>query len=490
MWPWNRHRLSSAANLANHELGRLGVFRLLLGAAFTGCLALGSTGSGKTTGAFGWVLTQFIFSTLRMGGLFLCSKPEDRRMIEELARRAGRADDLVIFEPGGRHAFNLLQYELMGPGGMAALRIENVVRLFQIVLEIAERSRGSASGSGDHLYFQRAALQLLRMTLLCLILAEELVTLENIQRFVLTAPQSLAEAESAEWRASSFSYQTMCKADDRLSTPSETKDFEQALLYWMREYAAMDPKPRGSIVSTFSVMADMFNRGAIRDTFFSETTITPEACREGKIIVLDFSVLVWNEVGRVIQAAFKFVWQRAMERLPPTRPVFLAADEFQGFLTTHDATFQATARSSQVCTLYATQNLPGMYEAVGGEPGRHVIDNLLGNLRLKFFHAQDDAVTCEWQSKLGGQVRRFLVNANTQPQVGEFDWFRPAKNTSSGISENWEYRIQPWEWSRHLRTGGPRHGFKVDAYLYQGGVPFGDTDDPFLLVTFDQLRNA
>lgn len=492
MWPWKKPKsLAKAGWPLEMQLARLSpadVWRL--SDAVTGTIALGSTGSGKSSGG----AIFFLLAMLRagMGGLVLCVKPDDRRMVETCARQLGRRADIVTFGPTEPHRMNLLEYELRHGGGMRTSRLENVIQLFQVILEIAERDRRSDGSSGDNKYFERAALQMLRCALLVLILAGEPITLENIHRFIVTAPRSIEEARSPAWRDKSYCYQTLCKADDQPLTVSEERDFELSLLYFLEEFAAMDAKPRSSIVSTYTTMSDLFQRGVLRDTFFGETNITPDACRQGKIFVLDFPTLRWNETGRIIQSAFKFVWQRSQERhdvAANPRPVFLFSDEAQQFLTSFDGPFQATARSSRICTLYITQNLPGMYEAVGGESGRHVIDALLGNLRLKVFHAQDDGVTCQWQSELLGKTKRLLFNSSAQPQTDQpFDLWRPRSNVSAGFSESWEYLIQPWEWAKNARTGGEANGFLVDATLFQGGRVFNASGKTFLPITFDQRR--
>lgn len=461
------------------------VFRL--SDAVQGILVLGSTGSGKSSGA-AKCLIQWLLAA-GCGGIALCVKTSDRIDMERYAKECGREDDLVIFGPDSPHQFNLLNFELSHGGKLDASRLENVVQLFAIILEIAEKDRQAGGSSGENKYFERAATQLLRASLLPLYLAGETISLDNIRRFIMDAPRSLEEAADETWRQHSYCYQVLCRADDQPMSPSLVKDFELSLLYIMKEFPSMDAKPRSSIVSTYSTMADLFQRGAIRDTFFSDTTITPDACREGKIFILDFPVLKYNDIGRIIQAAFKYVWQRAMERhdvAVTPRPVFLLSDEAQTFLTSFDTIFQATARGSRVATIYLTQNLPGMMEAVGGESGRHAIDALIGNLRLKIFHAQDDPVTCEWQSQLIGQTRRCTFNSNVQsnPQKG-FDFFGD-QNRSAGFSESMEYEIQPWEWSRDLRNGGKQNHYLVDAVAYQGGRLWQSNGKNFLPVTFQQ----
>lgn len=459
-----------------------------LGDAVTGTLITGATGSGKSSA----VARYFVQAMLRhgLGGLVLCVKNSDREDIERYAAACGRSNDLVIFGPSLSPCCNLLAYELGHGGGSPISRLENGVALFQTALEIVEQDRRGGGGSGENKYFERAALQLLRAALLALILSGLPVSVVNLHRCILSAPRSLEESRDSTWRAQSYCYQTLCQADDQVMSASVTQDFELSLTYLMIEFPSMDPKPRSSILSTYTTLADGLQRGFIRDSFFAETNITPDACRAGKILVLDFPTLRWNKVGQIAQALFKFVWQRAQERCDEAakqRPVFLYSDEAQQFLTSWDASFQATARSSRVCTLYVTQNLPGMWEAVGGEQGRHAVNSLLANLRLKLFCAQDDHESCEFQSELIGKHKQLLYSCNTQANEGqEFDFFRPGKNRSVGMHESLEYVIPPWEWSRRFRTGGAEHGYLVDAIAYQGGRLWQANGETYLPVTFSQ----
>jgi hypothetical protein len=299
--------------------------------------------------------------------------------------------------------------------------------------------------------------------------------------------------ESRRWRDSSYCYQTCCQADDAELTESEDRDFQASLIYLLQELPAMDGKPRSSIFSTYTTMSDMLIRGAIRDTFFSQTNVSLDDCRYGKIFVPDYPTTVWNEAGRIAQVLLKTVWQRSQERFDVAshpRPVFLIADEAQNFLSrATDAPFQATARSSLVATIYLSQNLPGLYEATGGEAGRHVIDALTGHLRLKLFASQDDMTTCLWQSEMLGKVKRLIFSGSSQPRTDQpLSLFRPRANVSAGFTESWEYAIQPWEWSHGLRNGGPANGFQIDAVAFQGGRIWQANGRTHLPVTFTQWR--
>ncbi|HEY1066809.1 MAG TPA: hypothetical protein VGE52_11890, partial [Pirellulales bacterium] len=78
--------------------------------ACQGCQVFGSTGSGKTTGSVAAIVRAFLLAGF--GGLFLTSKPDDRRFYERLCRATGRLDDLMVFGPQGDLRYNPLDAEL------------------------------------------------------------------------------------------------------------------------------------------------------------------------------------------------------------------------------------------------------------------------------------------------------------------------------------------------------------------------------------------
>ena len=68
----------------------------------------GKTGSGKTSGA-GDYLFRCLIRHRNTGGLFIASKPEDRRYVERVFKEERTLDDLLIFEPGGQYQYNIME---------------------------------------------------------------------------------------------------------------------------------------------------------------------------------------------------------------------------------------------------------------------------------------------------------------------------------------------------------------------------------------------
>ncbi len=78
------------------------------------------------------------------------------------------------------------------------------------------------------------------------------------------------------------------------------------------------------------------------------------------------------------------------------RPVFLAADECQFFISEYDLKFLSTARSSGASMLYGTQSISALRLMAGGRNPRDYADAIIGYFQTLFLHANTD-----WQPYSG-----------------------------------------------------------------------------------------
>jgi len=450
----------------------------------------GATGSGKSSGSG----RQLALAYLRagMGGLVLTAKPDERALWERYCRDAGRAQDLIVFSPGGHWRFNFLDYELHRSGAGGGLT-ENIVNLFSEACQVAERQTG-AGGREDEGYWRRAMRQMVRNASDILMLGAGRVSIPDLYRLIVSLPTSHSQVGDADWRNRSFAYACLKAADERPKSAMRRDDYALCADYALMEFPGLSEKTRSVIVSTFTSMADVFQRGVPRELFCTTTNIAPEAIEDGKIILMDLSVKEFGEVGQLSQALMKYVFMRSIERRAPQgdlRPVFLWVDESQLFTTDYDFMFQTTARSARVCTVYLTQNLSNYYATLGaGEQGKASADSLLANLNTKIFHANGDPVTNDWAASLIGRSRQYFVNAsNTQPAdvIAALCGLAGNGQTSGGVSEVMEFEVQPRRFSS-LRKGGVANGGLVDAIVFQGGRRFAATGKTWLPVTFQQQR--
>lgn len=459
--------------------------------AFEGCLVLGATGSGKSSGSG----RQIAHSMLRAnwGGIVLTAKAEERRVWEGYCRETGRSRDLVVF--GAANApwrFNAIEHELHRSGEGAGLT-ENIVHLLTAILEAGENHSSGAGQREGEAYWRKAALQLNRNTADLLILAGARMTVHDLYRVVISAPQSLAEFTSKEWQASSFCFACLKEADARPKSPRQASDFEMVADYFCKEFPALSEKTRSIIVSTFTSMVDVLNRGILRELLCTTTNVTPQDAEHGRILLIDLPVKEFGVVGSVAQVIWKYAFQRSIERRDvrrSPRPVFWFADEAQNFVTSYDMQFQTTCRAARVATVLLTQNVGNFYAALGGnEKGTAEAESLFGNLNTKVFHANSDAQSNEFAATLIGRSRVLLSSGNHSRQdadlFGSMTGIQSLGQSSTGFSETFEFEVQPSHFSR-MRTGGPANGGVIDAIVFQNGRAFAGSGRPWMPVMFKQ----
>ncbi len=276
---------------------------LTIGQACEGVHIFGATGSGKTSGSGQALALQFLHGGF--GGLVLTAKPDELATWQRYAELTDRSDDLVIFSPESDHRFNFLAYEASRSGAGGG-QTENIVSLFTTVMEVSER--GNHSGSGSDPFWVRASKQLLRNAVDLCRLSGHPISVKDITAIIRSAPKSHEEARSDQF-VSSRCYQLLDRVDQKFKAGDlselQAHDYQQTFDYWIKEYPALGDKTRSGIVSTFTSLADGFLRGELYQLFCTETTITPEASFDGKIIILNLPLKQWNELGLYAQLVFK-----------------------------------------------------------------------------------------------------------------------------------------------------------------------------------------
>lgn len=457
--------------------------------AVEGSLILGATGSGKSSGP-GDAIREAILAA-EFGGLVFTVKSDEREAWEAACKKTNRLSDLRVFSSREPLRFNFLDFERTREGSGAGLT-ENIVRFFSEVMEVSQRD-SSGGGRDDDRYWVLALRQLLRNLIdLCLI-SGTAVSVPNLYRLAVSAPTTLDQLASDEWKAQSFCFDCLRKADAASKEDfSQTRDFELVADFFTLEWPNLSEKTRSIVLSCFTSMADLLNRGVLRELFCGETNIDPSVTEQGKIILIDMPVKEFGAVGQIAQVLWKVAFQRSIERRDvrrSPRPVFLFADEAQHFVTSQDQMFQTTCRASRVATVYLSQNVSNFYAALGkGEAGKAEADSLFGNLNTKILCANGDPVTNEWASSLIGRTKQVFVSGNTSRST---DWTGsmlgledPAQN-SSGFHEAFEFELQPAAFTR-LRNGGPRNRNMVDAIVVRSGRVFESNARIWKPVTFRQ----
>jgi hypothetical protein len=423
--------------------------------ACEGTQIFGATGSGKTSGSGRALARAFLENDF--GGLVLCAKTDEPELWFRYASEAGRESDILQLS---KEQFNFLAYEANRPGAGAG-QTENLVTLFMQVAEIASQRHGQATADP---YWERAVKQLLRNAVDLLLIARGVVTLAELFDIVRTAPQDVEEAQSEAWQGESTCFDYIQQAGTKaVENPDVQPEYQMTAKYWLEEFPRMDNRPRSSIVSLFTTLADSFLRGTLRKLFSMQTTVIPDHTTLGRIIIVDLPVKEWGELGQYAGVLMKFMTQKALERRPAddTRPVFIWADEAHYFTTAYDQVFQTTARASRACTVYLTQNYSNYLSALGGETARPKVDSLLGNLQTKMFHQNGDAVTNNWAAEaIGRKLQYRLSSSDTH---GHQSW-----SHTESEQQVVDLELQPREFTT-LWKGGPQYRGLVQAVVFQSG---------------------
>lgn len=439
--------------------------------SFAGCQVFGSTGSGKTSGSLSLLCHNFLAAGY--GGVFFTVKSDDRATYERYIRECGREDDLLILGPDSDLRMNFIACEMAQCRDAVGLA-ENLTALIMTVAELGDRSRGpQAGGSENAEYFRNAMMRLCRHAMLVLVLSDAEITVPNLHRLVVSAPRARKDVRDETWQARSFFFRCLQSADKAPMTASQKADFELALLFFLEEWAELSPRTRSTVESTLTATTDALSRGAVRDCLSApEPNFTPSMLYDGKILIVDFPVLMHREIGQLIQVIVKYTLQRAHSRRDVSanpRPTFMICDEYQHLCVDADHVFQTTARSSHTAVVYATQSISTFLDALGAqaEPKVH---SLLGNLQTQVFHQQTDTQTIKYIQELIGRSRQFLMNGNTTHATDVLgSLLGEPGGGSAGFSEHLDFALQAKDLNG-LAKGGPPHWF-TEAIVYMGGKP-------------------
>lgn len=255
---------------------------------------------------------------------------------------------------------------------------------------------------------------------------------------------------------------------------SDQRTFEVVSAYFLNELSVLADKTRSSILEHFFAFAAPFRSGMLADYFATHTSyeVLPERTFEGKIIILNFPVKQFLQLGIYAQCIYKKLWQQAVERRPvnaATQPVFMWIDESQYFINPEDMLFQTTARSSKACTVLITQNISNYYATMGGANSKAFVDSLLGNLGTIIYHNNTDAVMNQWASEAISKDYRGNLTSG---------------DSGISISDEYQYQFLPKNYTL-LRTGGNLNEGIIEAVVTVAGKKFS-TGKNFLKIIFQQ----
>ena len=318
--------------------------------------------------------------------MVLCAKPGEAADWIADMEACGRAADLIHMQPGSPWSFNFIDYEVHRPDGLGTETF-NLVALLEIIIDASAQALSQGGRSEDASFWIAARRELLANAIEPLVAATGRFRLDDLMRFVASAPTSREDVANEAWAERSFCYQVLrASFEAPCGLPLPPNAVRAAADYWYATYADLDPKTRSNVVATLTSAISPFLRGTLHDIFCTSTRLIPELTHEGAVLIVDFPIKTHGTAGVVAAQIMKYQWQKATERRQvsaSTRPTFLHADECQFFLSKYDAEFQSTARSARAATVFLTQNLPTFFTQLPGRDPRAAAESLLGNFQTK-----------------------------------------------------------------------------------------------------------
>jgi len=426
----------------------------------SGTIITGSSGSGKSTTAAMHLARGFLAAG--MGGLVLTAKREETEVWRRYVFEAGREKDLIVFSPDSQHAFDGIHYLMNMPGTKGDH--ENIVEVFSTLLAIGKKEQGAPSDR----YWEQSSEKLMRHSIKLLFLAGQPVSIANIDKVIQSLPTRPGEYAEPEWNAESFTASLIAalKQRENTFTKANWNDLEHVTETLLIKWPAMDPKPRSSIESTWSAMADSFLFEPYRSLFSgSRCTFVPDQTTfENKIIICAFPLLqVGIARGRFVNCMLKLIFMQswlARDLKQCDRPAFLWQDEAAYYLLGkgRDSFYQQTCRGARIANVMIFQNLSQIAEEFGEHQISAKTQTLVSNFSLRLMFGQNDPDTNQACAKMIGQHYRDMESTN----IGQ--------DVSIGRSQQLQFRVLPDDFTRLRR---PDLDSKVaECIVYNGGAPF------------------
>ena len=490
----------------------------------------GVQGAGKTSSA-----KMHAGALLRAGcgGYVTAAKPDVPPQWIGYGKKHGRSSSIILLDEN--EGFNFLEYEMTRHGveGIGA-----VVECLMRVVDATRRASGTASQRGGEVFWEDASRNTLRYALPPIYSARGGLTIPEILRFITTAPTSAEQVTSREWQQNSFMFRMLKLAAEQPKVRLGEGALRNIVNFWREQWPAIPDRTRGNISISITAALDRFNHGRLNRFFCGKTTVVPEMSFHGAILVDAKPTLTWAEDGIVAQQLFKFIWQRAvlnrnsLDPIHRERPLVLWSDEAQETVAPYDGEFLGLARESKCATVYLTQTLPTYFAKIGGDNPRDAALALAGKFGTHVFCSNSCGETNEFASRMIGKVLTRRANfsegssesfnegmsagesVNTGSSFGHSssggsavqnsynknsgstsgkgsNWGNnrgrgSSENVSRGYSESMEYCIEPGEFARSLKTGGPQNGNRVSAVWFQAGRIFKASGRNYLLTEFQQ----
>lgn len=455
---------------------------LTLGDLFTGIAVFGAAGSGKTSSL---VNIAHALMLMDCGFVWLCAKPDELRLVTEIAQQAGRVKDLIVIGQNldgtiSPHRFNPLAYETSLPSTGTG----SVVTYLSDCAKVLAHKEGSRAPAEGERFWEDQFGRLLRYCIDTAKFAARPLTIDLLRRIQLSAPCSTGELADDNWAAKSECWRCLNEAEDqRRNGYVSNEDMARVLDFWTSDYLKLDAKPRGIIDVMFASLVDAFYaEEPLRSILTTSTTVTPDDVIEGgKIVVLALPTNIYHSAGRMAQFCFKISFQRAMlrRRIDHTklsRPAVLWVDEAHAFATTYDAQYFAEVRSNRGICVYMDQGVGGYMRALGlSHPDE--VDGYLQNLATKCFFQNNSPQTNLFAADAIG---RLMTDSITSNYSASYD----GAYVGTATTQQDRHQVNTGSFG-FLKRGGHQNARLVECYVLKPGV-FKRTGTNVALCTFSQ----
>jgi len=376
---------------------------------FAGLLVVGDTGSGKTTcTGYPWIETMIRHG---LGGLILDAGGSYVKFVKAQMAAAGRAEDLILLEPGGDWKYNPVAKPEMSSTDLAGW-------LFMMIKNLSSASSTSASDA----FWDQAGQEYANAII-------DLCRLQDPHGLTLEVLYQMNTSEKA--RENILTRLELELADG--TSPERAQRIEYVRRFWRDQFTSMAPNLRGSIPAQFNAVASMFSSDYdINQTFCPhphENGIFPgfdnAALDSGKVVIINMPLRKYPKAGRIIATMLKLDFQRSVLRRSEGRsesevgqPVFLVIDEAQNYVSASrevgDAHYLAESRKNKPINIYMSQSIDSFKDAFRDESGCNVFFN---NLRTKVFLSQEGHESQRIAAELCGKSTQYRKTV-TESEAG------------------------------------------------------------------------
>jgi hypothetical protein len=474
--PSRRNELYVTAGMTSEKCS----VKIPAGGLYCGLMAIGATGSGKTSS---WVLpilrellhTWADDTDRRIGGLVLGVKANLWRQVCGLMGQAGRQDQCLELGPDSQLSYNPL-----------ASNFDSIEKAW-IVMDILEQ----VDGKGKEPFWRQASEGYITNIIEMLMLARGWATLRDVYRYspgnqkideIFQEAQDKVDGKPVYWfTAAQYDHARKTldkygavKVGDRwrvegsvklyrymdnkkwlpaLGTPemkyeggssdAEAKERLESVKFWLEhELPSLSREMRASVRETFANRLRIFDKPEVWRRFCpakDDPNLIPrfeDLIEQGILVGINFPPSKNHILSRIVGVMAKRDFQQAvLNRIKPEgkveRPVVFCSDEYQVFATAGDPDVYGQSREALLIPIVAFHSATSMQASIGD-----ACEALLEHFRSKFFLSLADTRTVELAEKLCGKdwYWRQTINLGETGQRAVLSGGNKVMATKAGVS--------------------------------------------------------